>query len=187
MAFVACGRVWFSTGLLVVVLAGCTAANPAFGHVGDSASETQAEPTTSRGDGDSFESTSAGDDKHDDDSGATTAATSTSTTSSEDETAHGVDDGVHETGESEDTGESNGEATGNLGGCVVNDDCQELEYCNFPDGLCGSGQAGSCVLKPEGMCPAVFAPVCGCDEKTYENACEAAVLGVAVKFDNACE
>jgi hypothetical protein len=64
--------------------------------------------------------------------------------------------------------------------------CAEREYCNL-GGHCGAAdQQGVCALVPEN-CDTVFAPVCGCDDKTYGNACEAAAQGVSVAFTGTCE
>ncbi|MEO8906416.1 MAG: hypothetical protein ABI488_27545 [Polyangiaceae bacterium] len=65
--------------------------------------------------------------------------------------------------------------------------CGKGEYCNYPDGAqCGAGdQNGECSSTPGG-CLADFAPVCGCDEKVYGNACSAAAAGVSVAHTGAC-
>lgn len=75
-----------------------------------------------------------------------------------------------------------GEACGGLEGLS----CPEGQYCNFADGSCGAAdQTGECAAVPE-VCSEEFAPVCGCDDQTYDNACFAAAAGVSVVREGAC-
>jgi hypothetical protein len=61
------------------------------------------------------------------------------------------------------------------------------EYCSIPAGKCRVADvAGTCRKKPE-TCTDDFKPVCGCDKKTYGNACEAARAGASVDFVGKCE
>jgi hypothetical protein len=69
-------------------------------------------------------------------------------------------------------------------------DCAESQYCNFPpESRCGVADgSGVCTKIPAGMaCDAVYAPVCGCDGKTYGNSCAATVAGASIAAEGECE
>jgi hypothetical protein len=65
--------------------------------------------------------------------------------------------------------------------------CASGQYCDFPiSAKCGAAdQTGTCQPIP-GVCNDIYKPVCGCDDKTYANDCEAAAEGVSVVSDGAC-
>lgn len=67
--------------------------------------------------------------------------------------------------------------------CIANSDCGTGAYCATPDGSCGVG--GKCIAAPD-FCPEFLSPVCGCDGKTYGNACKAAQAGVNVAKNGSC-
>ena len=71
-------------------------------------------------------------------------------------------------------------------GTIVGLSCEKGEYCDFGLGQClVSDAAGVCRPQPE-LCPEIFAPVCGCNGKTYSNACFAAAAGAQIDHEGAC-
>jgi hypothetical protein len=65
--------------------------------------------------------------------------------------------------------------------------CKADEFCSFSlAAQCGAADhPGACAKRPE-ACIQVVQPVCGCDGRTYGNACTAASAGVSVASDGAC-
>jgi hypothetical protein len=78
-------------------------------------------------------------------------------------------------------------AEGGICGGIAGFSCREGLYCSFPpEAHCGAAdQTGVCTVVPE-MCTEEFAPVCGCNDKTYPNACYAAREGVSVGKKGEC-
>jgi len=54
--------------------------------------------------------------------------------------------------------------------CSENHECETKELCQKKTGDCGGW--GHCEKVPEG-CDDIYEPVCGCDDVTYPNICEA--------------
>lgn len=65
--------------------------------------------------------------------------------------------------------------------------CAAPLFCKWePAASCGRFDApGICTKKPD-ACIALYKPVCGCDRKTYGNACEASHAGVSVDYEGVC-
>ncbi|HEY0784153.1 MAG TPA: Kazal-type serine protease inhibitor domain-containing protein [Thermoanaerobaculia bacterium] len=71
------------------------------------------------------------------------------------------------------------------GGCSTNPQCKTKgQYCAKPAGDCKG--KGKCTERPK-ICEEIFKPVCGCNDRTYGNACFAAAAGVNVAYDGPCK
>lgn len=66
--------------------------------------------------------------------------------------------------------------------------CPEAnQYCNYGEGRCQIADAdGVCETRPQ-ACTEQFDPVCGCDNQTHGNACQAAAAGVSVLHKGECK
>jgi hypothetical protein len=71
-------------------------------------------------------------------------------------------------------------------GGSAGDTCAEGQFCKREEGECDEDAEGVCADIPF-ECTAVFERVCGCDGKTYTNACMADAAEVTVASKGECD
>lgn len=65
--------------------------------------------------------------------------------------------------------------------------CPEGYFCDFPIAArCGQADAPGACQPLRTVCNENLRPVCGCDGRSYDNACHAAVVGVSVAAQGRC-
>ena len=79
-------------------------------------------------------------------------------------------------------------AQGGVCGGFAGFQCQAGLTCQMEVGSCKriADAAGTCRKTPQ-ACPMIYQPVCGCDGKTYGNACQASGAGVSVASQGECK
>jgi hypothetical protein len=77
-------------------------------------------------------------------------------------------------------------AAGDMCGGIAGIQCIDGLFCDPQPGLCQGADIGGTCRLPTKSCTKEFAPVCGCDDRTYGNDCERLAAQVSKKSDGAC-
>ncbi|KAL7521767.1 hypothetical protein ACHAWX_006449 [Stephanocyclus meneghinianus] len=85
------------------------------------------------------------------------------------------------------TGSTQGAAAVQTTSCSTNRDCTGGSFCKLKKGGCKRKRdpKGTCTKKSS-HCPRTYIPVCGCDGKTYSNACLCHSEGVNIAKNGSC-
>lgn len=76
--------------------------------------------------------------------------------------------------------------TGRVCGGLAGEECNDSEFCDYPDNMCGNADgAGTCKPRPEACLP-VIDNVCGCDGQTHDTECHANQAGTDIAGTGPC-